>query len=176
MNGRTGHGTAAESTLLRIFVGEEDQTEDGKLLYEAIVNKAREMQMAGATVLRGPLGFGHSSILHTAKILRLSQDLPTVIEIVDARKNRTLYSAGDEDDPELPHHDGKVQVIHYGSNGSTKEKAINAPSCACPQAAFRQPDCARHPGKEERPPALCAIRRSYRRSRPSSSQARSVWR
>ncbi len=73
-----------ESTLLRIFLGEEDETEDGKLLYEAIVGKAREMGMAGATVLRGPLGFGHSSVLHTAKILRLSQDLPIVVEIVDA--------------------------------------------------------------------------------------------
>ncbi|MBN9045573.1 MAG: DUF190 domain-containing protein [Rhizobiales bacterium] len=73
-----------ECTLLRIFFGEEDETEDGKLLYEAIVARAREMQMAGATVLRGPLGFGHSSVLHTAKILRLSQDLPIVVEIVDA--------------------------------------------------------------------------------------------
>ncbi len=73
-----------ESTLLRIFLGEEDETENGELLYEAIVGKARAMGMAGATVLRGPLGFGHSSVLHTAKILRLSQDLPIVIEIVDA--------------------------------------------------------------------------------------------
>ncbi len=71
-------------TLLRIFLGEEDIGPDGKPLYEAIVLKAREMHMAGATVLRGPLGFGRSSILHTAKILRLSQDLPIVVEIVDA--------------------------------------------------------------------------------------------
>jgi PII-like signaling protein len=73
-----------ESTLLRIFFGEEDTTADGTLLYEAIVAKAREMHMAGATVLRGPLGFGRSSVLHTAKILRLSQDLPIVVEIVDS--------------------------------------------------------------------------------------------
>ncbi|PRD42997.1 hypothetical protein C5748_12285 [Phyllobacterium phragmitis] len=73
-----------ESTLLRIFFGESDETSDGMALYEAIVTKAREMQMAGATVLRGPMGFGHSSVLHTAKILRLSQDLPIVVEIVDA--------------------------------------------------------------------------------------------
>ena len=72
-----------ESTLLRLFIGEADEV-DGRPLYEAIVRKAREFQMAGATVLRGPLGFGRSSLLHTAKILRLSQDLPVVIEIVDA--------------------------------------------------------------------------------------------
>lgn len=70
--------------LLRIFFGEADQTPDGRPLYEAIVIKAREMDMAGATVLRGPLGFGRSSVLHTAKILRLSQDLPIIVEIVDA--------------------------------------------------------------------------------------------
>ena len=72
-----------ESTLLRLFIGEADEV-DGRPLYEAIVRKAREFQMAGATVLRGPLGFGRSSLLHTAKILRLSRDLPVVIEIVDA--------------------------------------------------------------------------------------------
>jgi PII-like signaling protein len=72
-----------ESTLLRIFIGEADQI-DGRPLYEAIVTRARELHMAGATVLRGPLGFGRSSMLHTEKILRLSQDLPVVIEIVDA--------------------------------------------------------------------------------------------
>jgi len=73
-----------ESVLLRIFFGEDDKAADGKPLYEAIVMKAREIGMAGATVLRGPLGFGRSSVLHTAKILRLSQDLPIVVEIVDA--------------------------------------------------------------------------------------------
>jgi PII-like signaling protein len=72
-----------ESVLLRIFIGEDDRA-DGQPLYEAIVGKARAMHMAGATVLRGPLGFGRSSRLHTAKILRLSQDLPIVVEIVDA--------------------------------------------------------------------------------------------
>lgn len=73
-----------DAVLLRIFIGEEDKAKDGRPLYEAIVVKAREMHMAGATVLRGPLGFGRSSVLHTAKILRLSQDLPIVVEIVDA--------------------------------------------------------------------------------------------
>ena len=74
-----------DATLLRIFLGESDRYEH-KPLYEAIVLKARELQLAGATVLRGPMGFGRSSHLHTAKILRLSADLPVVIEIVDAEE------------------------------------------------------------------------------------------
>lgn len=69
--------------LLRIFIGESDRWEH-KPLYEAIVLKARELHMAGATVLRGPMGFGKSSRLHTAKILRLSMDLPLLIELVDS--------------------------------------------------------------------------------------------
>jgi PII-like signaling protein len=72
----------SEAQLLRIFIGEQKHYHS-RPLYEAIVLKAREMGMMGATVLRGPLGFGHSSRLHTAKILRLSEDLPLVIEIVD---------------------------------------------------------------------------------------------
>ena len=72
-----------DAMLLRIFIGEDDKA-DHKPLYEAIVLKAREMHLAGATVLRGPLGFGHSSVLHTTKIVRLSQDLPIVIEIIDS--------------------------------------------------------------------------------------------
>jgi len=72
-----------EAVLLRIFIGENDRFEHHPL-YEAIVLKAREMHLGGATVLRGPMGFGHSSRLHTAKILRLSEDLPFVIEIVDS--------------------------------------------------------------------------------------------
>src|SRR5205807_8579516 len=71
--------------LLRIFIGESDRW-DHKPLYEAIVLKARETHLAGATVLRGPMGFGKSSRLHTAKILRLSMDLPLVIEIVDSEE------------------------------------------------------------------------------------------
>ena len=74
-----------EAVLLRIFIGESDRWEH-KPLYEAIVLKARELHLAGATVLRGPMGFGKSSRLHTAKILRLSMDLPIVIEIVDAEE------------------------------------------------------------------------------------------
>lgn len=72
--------------LLRIFIGESDRWHH-KPLYEAIVLKAREMHMAGATVLRAPMGFGKSSRLHTAKILRLSFDLPLLIEIVDTEEN-----------------------------------------------------------------------------------------
>jgi len=74
-----------QATLLRIFIGESDRWEH-KPLYEAIVLKARELHLAGATVLRGPMGFGKSSRLHTAKILRLSMDLPVVIEIVDSEE------------------------------------------------------------------------------------------
>lgn len=73
-----------DAVLLRIFIGEDDKAGQ-QPLYEAIVLKAREMQLAGATVLRGPMGFGHSSHLHTTKILRLSQDLPVIIEIVDSQ-------------------------------------------------------------------------------------------
>ncbi len=71
-----------EAVLLRIFLGETDRWHH-QPLYEAIVLKAREMHLAGATVLRGPMGFGKSSRLHTAKTLRLSLDLPLVIEVVD---------------------------------------------------------------------------------------------
>src|SRR6187549_286441 len=79
-----------EATLLRIFVGESDRWKH-QPLYEAIVLKAREMQMAGATVLRGAMGFGKSSRLHTAKILRLSNDLPLVIEIVDSEEKVNAF-------------------------------------------------------------------------------------
>lgn len=74
-----------EAVLLRVFIGESDRWEH-KPLYEAIVLKAREQHLAGATVLRGPMSFGKSSRLHTAKILRLSADLPLVIEIVDSEE------------------------------------------------------------------------------------------
>ena len=74
-----------DAVLLRVFLGESDRWEH-KPLYEAIILKARELHLAGATVLRGPMGFGKSSRLHTAKILRLSMDLPLVIEIVDSEE------------------------------------------------------------------------------------------
>jgi uncharacterized protein len=72
-----------EAEILRIFIGESDKY-DGKPLYQAIVEEARKSGMAGATVLRGSLGFGVHSRLHTAKVLRLSEDLPVVVEIVDS--------------------------------------------------------------------------------------------
>lgn len=99
--------------LLRIFIGENDRWH-GRPLYEVIVMKARELHLAGATVLRGPMGFGAKSRLHTAKILRLSEDLPIVIEIVDSKEKI---------DELLPHIDvmvteglvtlERVQVIKY---------------------------------------------------------------
>src|SRR2546421_9215895 len=74
-----------EAVLLRIFIGESDRHEH-QPLYETIVFKARELHLAGATVLRGAMGSGKSSRLHTVKILRLSMDLPVVIEIVDSEE------------------------------------------------------------------------------------------
>lgn len=71
-----------EGYLLRIFIGESDKYE-GKLLYEWLVEKAKEQSLAGATVLRGIMGYGADSRIHTSKILRLSQDLPIVVELVD---------------------------------------------------------------------------------------------
>lgn len=108
-----------DAVLLRIFFGEDDKF-NHKPLYEAIVLKAREMRLAGATVLRGPIGFGHSSHIHTTKILRLSQDLPIIIEIVDSQAKIDAF---------LPVLDGmmasglvtleKVQVLLYGEPNSS---------------------------------------------------------
>jgi hypothetical protein len=75
----------AEACALRLFIGENDRFE-GKALYEALVLKAREQHLAGATVLRGGMGFGHASRIHTSKILNLSEDLPLMVEIVDAEE------------------------------------------------------------------------------------------
>ena len=102
-----------DAVLLRIFIGESDRWEH-KPLYEAIVLKARERHLAGATVLRGPMGFGRASRLHTAKILRLSMDLPLIIEIVDSEENINAFL------PELDQMISgglvsleKVKVLHY---------------------------------------------------------------
>ena len=102
------------AVLLRIYIGEDDRF-DHHPLYEAIVLKAREQGLAGATVLRGPMGFGHSSRLHTAKILRLSEDLPIVVEIIDSEENIKAF---------LPLLDGmvngglvsleEVRILRYG--------------------------------------------------------------
>ncbi len=74
-----------EGCLLRVFIGESDKWQ-GAPAYEAIVMKAREMHLAGATVIKGVMGYGVSSRLHTAKVLRLSEDLPVIVEIVDSRE------------------------------------------------------------------------------------------
>jgi PII-like signaling protein len=105
-----------DAMLLRIFIGESDEFGD-RPLYEAIVLKAREMHLAGATVLRGPMGFGHSSRLHTAKILRLSADLPLIIEIVDSEDkiNELLPALEDMIGSGLVTLE-KVQVLQYGKN------------------------------------------------------------
>ncbi len=105
-----------EAVLLRIHVGEGERS-GSKPLYEAIVLKAREHNLAGATVLRGPMGFGEHSQIHSAKVLRLSQDLPVVIEIVDSPDKINAF---------LPVLDAmmgsglvtleKIQVLHYGGN------------------------------------------------------------
>jgi uncharacterized protein len=79
-----------ESVLLRIFIGESDRWQH-RPLYEAVVLKAREMHLAGATVLRGVMGYGKSSRLHTSKILRLSIDLPLVVEIVDSEERINAF-------------------------------------------------------------------------------------
>ena len=107
-----------QALLLRIFIGEDDKF-GGSPLHEAIVLKARELHLAGATVLRGPMGFGASSRLHTTKILRLSEDLPLVIEIVDSEDKINGF---------LPMLDEmmtsglitleKVQVLQYGAKGT----------------------------------------------------------
>ncbi|HXP30898.1 MAG TPA: DUF190 domain-containing protein [Stellaceae bacterium] len=106
-----------DAVLLRIFFGENDRFEH-QPLYEAIVLKARHMHLAGATVLRGPMGFGRSSRLHTGEILRLSFDLPMVVEIVDTEAkvkeflpilDQMLVSGLVTLEP--------VQVLQYGKEG-----------------------------------------------------------
>lgn len=104
-----------EAVLLRIFFGEDDKFHHLPL-HEAIVLKAREMHLGGATVLRGHIGYGHSSRIHTTKILRLSQDLPVIVEIVDSQEKIDTF---------LPVLDGmmsnglitmeRAQVLQYGS-------------------------------------------------------------
>ena len=105
-----------EGYLLRIFVGESDK--HGHVpLYEAIVLKAREIGLAGATVLRGVMGFGRHSVMHTAKILRLSEDLPMVVEIVDSlEKIEAFLPILDTMVPEGLVTLEQVRVIHYRSD------------------------------------------------------------
>ena len=114
--------------MLRIFFGENDKFQRLPL-HEAIVLKAREMHLGGATVLRGHIGFGHSSRIHTTKILRLSQDLPVVVEIIDSQEKIDAF---------LPVLDGmmssglitmeRAEVLQYGSEGKA-----GVPGCAASQ-------------------------------------------
>jgi uncharacterized protein len=102
-----------DAVLLRIYIGESDRWKH-QPLYEAIVLKARELHLAGATVLRGPMGFGAASRIHTAKILRLSMDLPIVIEIVDTDdKVQALLPFLDEMMGGGLVTLDKIKVIHY---------------------------------------------------------------
>ncbi len=111
-----------EAQLLRIYIGENDRWHN-RPLYEAIVLKARELHLAGATVLRGPMGFGAHSRLHTVKVLRLSEDLPIVIEIVDSEeKINTLLSHLDQMVQEGLITLEKVRVIKYQAGGRGGQK------------------------------------------------------
>lgn len=100
-----------EAKLLRVFIGEGDKYE-GRLLYELIVEKARKQGLAGATVYRGILGFGANSLVHTTKVLRLSEGLPVVVEIVDAPEKIQAF---------LPWLD---EVIHEGLITLEKARVI----------------------------------------------------
>jgi PII-like signaling protein len=107
---------AGPSALLRIFTRERARG-GGRALYEAIVLKAREAGLAGATVLRGPLSFGQSKRLHNANILNLSDDLPIVIEIVDGEARLRAFCASLESFRDI----GlvtleKVEILHYGKD------------------------------------------------------------
>ncbi len=105
-----------QGTLLRIFIGELDHYK-GKPLYEQIVFKARELNLAGITVIRGLMGFGAHSRLHTATLLRLSEDLPIIIEIVDTEENiNKIIPFLDEVVKEGLITMEKVKVIKYRSN------------------------------------------------------------
>jgi uncharacterized protein len=110
---------SSEASLLRIFIGESDKI-DGRALHEVIVEEVRKRGMAGATVLRGVLGFGANSRIHTSRVLRLSEDLPVVVEIIDSEENIEALL------PELDKmiHEGlitmeKVRVIAYRHNTET---------------------------------------------------------
>ena len=106
-----------EGYLLRIFIGESDR-HNGKLLYEWIVTKAREQGLAGATVMRGMMGFGAHSRMHTFKIERLSQDLPIIIEIVDTRPKLEKFLALVDDEIEEGLATLEKAQIHFYRSGN----------------------------------------------------------
>jgi PII-like signaling protein len=108
-----------EGQLLRIFIGETDKWE-GMPLYEALIFKAREMGLAGATMLRGLMGYGAASRVHTAKILRLSEDLPVIVEIVDSQERiASFLPIIDEMVQEGLVTLERVQIILYRHNTAT---------------------------------------------------------
>jgi len=108
-----------EGKLLRIYVGESDRLK-GKSLYEAIVLKARELNLAGATVFRGIMGYGASSRIHSIKLLRLSEDMPVMIEIVDSEDNiNKILPFLDETVKEGLITIEKVTIIKYRHNENT---------------------------------------------------------
>jgi len=108
-----------EGKLLRIFLGESDRV-NGRMMYEVLVRAAREAGLAGATVLRGIEGFGAKSRIHTAKILRLSEDLPIIVEIVDTEEKIRAFMPIVDDLFQKSGSGGmitleKAEVIHYSS-------------------------------------------------------------
>ncbi len=107
-----------DAMLLRIYFGEQDRFA-GKPLHDAIIQKARELHLAGATVLRGPMGYGRNSHIHRANLFEISEDLPIVVEIVESEANIDRFL------PELERMMGsglvtleKIKVIRYGDGGS----------------------------------------------------------
>lgn len=146
-----------DARLLRIFIGEADKHESHPL-YEVIVKQAREAHLAGATMLRGPMGFGKSSHIHTEKILQLSMDSPVVIEIVDSEEkvgsflptlDRLLTKAGALVTLE------KIKVLHYGAKQQApKEPAIEqAPEEPPAERVPKQPSVEQAPEKPSVEPA-----------------------
>jgi PII-like signaling protein len=117
-----------DGVLLRIFMGEADrETGSDRPLYEAIVRRAREAHLAGATVLKGPLGYGKNSRVHSAKLLELSTDLPIVIEIVDAEdKIRKFLPVVDELITEGMVTLEAVRVLKYVASPSGAKRLIQA--------------------------------------------------
>ena len=118
-------GITGEAKLLRIFIGETDKI-GSETVYEKIVLEARKAGLAGATVYRGIMGFGRNSIIHTAKVLRLSEDLPLVIEIVDEEKKIADFVPVVESIFEEADAGGlvtmeKAEIIKYSSNHKTEQ-------------------------------------------------------
>ena len=138
-----------DALLLRIYIDESDRSQH-QPLYEAIVLKARELHLAGATVLRGPMGFGAASRIHTAKILRLSMDLPMVIEIVDTEeKVNTLLPFLDEMMGGGLVTLERVKVIHYrhAAMATANGRSVPTSKSSFPTRSLLLPDARRRTRK-----------------------------